>query len=57
MKNEIIVIGMLSDEVYIKRQRHCRRVLSTDGIVVCLAAGMGMVGGIVPKIVEIDEEQ
>lgn len=56
MKNEIIVIGMLSDDVFIKRQKHCRRVLSSDGICVCVTAGMGMGGGIVPKIIEIDEE-
>ena len=55
MKTEIIVIGMLSDEVYIKRQKHCRRVLLSDGLRVCLCAGMGDGGGIVPKVLEIEE--
>lgn len=44
MKNEIIVVGMLSDETYKKRQKHCRRVLSTEGLCVALTAGMGMGG-------------
>lgn len=44
MSNEIIIVGMLSDETFIKRQRHCRRVLSTDGLCVALTAGMGMGG-------------
>lgn len=55
MKNEIIVVGMLSDETYRKRQKHCRRVLSAEGICVCICAGMGMGGGITPKILVIDE--
>lgn len=50
MNNEIIVVGMLSDEVFIKRQKHCRRVLSADGICVCITAGMGMGGGYNTKI-------
>lgn len=46
---------MLSDEIYIRRQKHCRRVLFTYGICVCINAGCGMGGGITPKILEIDE--
>ena len=47
---------MLSDEVYAKRQKHCRRVLSPEGLCVCVTAGMGMGGGSVPKVIEIDEQ-
>lgn len=54
--NQIEVVGMLSDEVYIRRQKHCRRVLFTCGICVCVNAGCGMGGGITPKILEIDEK-
>lgn len=56
MKNEIIVVGLLSDEVYKKRQKHCRRILLPEGICVCVTAGMGMGGGIVPKIIETYEK-
>ena len=49
--NEIIIVGTLEGGAYAKRQKHCKRVLSTDGICVCIPAGCGMGGGITPKIV------
>lgn len=54
--DRIIEVGMLNDEVYSKRQRHCRRVLSAEGICVCVNAGCGMGGGITPKIIEVYED-
>lgn len=48
--NEIIIVGTLEGGAYAKRQKHCKRVLSTDGICVCIPAGCGMGGGITPKI-------
>lgn len=56
VKAEIIVVGMLSDPVFIRRQKHCRRVLSTEGVCVCIPAGCGTGGGITPKIIETYED-
>ena len=53
--DRIIIVGMLNDEVYAKRQKHCRRVLSDEGISVCIPAGCGTGGGITPTLIEIDE--
>ena len=36
--------GELLDDVYAKRQKHCRRVLSSGGVAPCIPAGCGMGG-------------
>ena len=56
MKNKIIVVGMLNDETFIKRQKHCRRVLSAYGISPCIPAGCGTGGGVTPKVIEVYED-
>lgn len=43
-ESTILIIGMLNDETYSKRQKHCRRVLSVAGISPCIPAGCGMGG-------------
>ena len=52
----IIIVGMLSDETYIKRQKHCRRVLSPKGVSVCIPAGCGTGGGVTPKFIMLYED-
>lgn len=42
--NKIIVLGLLSDETFIKRHKQTRRVISTNGVCETLTAGMGMGG-------------
>ena len=48
--DKIIEVGMLADEIYSRRQKHCRRVLSAEGICVCVNAGCGMGGGLLLKL-------
>ena len=50
MKDEIIVLGLLSDETFIRRYKQVRRVVWPDGLFETLTAGMGMGGGVTPKI-------
>jgi hypothetical protein len=54
--DRIIVVGMLSDETYKKRQKHCRRVLSPAGMSVCIPAGCGTGGGVTPKVIEVYDD-
>lgn len=56
MKNEIMEIGLLSDETFIKRFPQTRRVFSPLGISPTIPAACGMGGGITPKIIT-DEER
>lgn len=42
--DKIIIIEMLSDPTYLRRQKHCRRVLDPQGIAVCIPAGCGCGG-------------
>lgn len=43
--DKIVVVGELMDEIFSKRQKHCRRVLASFGIAPCIPAGCGMGGG------------
>lgn len=54
--DDIIVVGLLSDETFIKRFKQIRRVLSADGICVTIPAACGLGGGVTPKIILIDED-
>ena len=49
--DKILVVGMLNDATFLKRQKHCRRVLSGNGISVCIPAGCGTGGGVTPKVI------
>ena len=54
--NKIIIVGDLKDETFMRRQKHCRKVLSSLGICVCINAGCGMGGGITPKVIFYEEK-
>ena len=55
--DKIILLGLLSDETYIKRFQLVRGVYYTQGIAPTITAGCGMGGGVTPKILEADESE
>lgn len=52
----IIVLGLLSDDVFIKRYKQVRRVISAHGLCETITAGCGMGGGITPKVLMLYED-
>ena len=50
------MLGELSDGVWAKRYHQIRAVYSTKGIAPTLCAGMGEGGGVVPKIMDVKND-
>lgn len=53
--NDIIELGMLSDELFIKRFKQIRRVFCCEGIAPTIPAACGEGGGITPKIMVYED--